>query len=270
MTILSPSRQLHSITSVMGCRLAEGALERASTLPTKERRSLLAICELMEDLGGTWAPEAWCGHVAAGTRKALKHQRAAGLEPHYLAGRLQKERRGPQGCREVYQLTPAGFERLKAERKGKQALRPATRPPRIDQASHHLLTIETSIDLLEAYGAEFSRLLGDEDLRSRKRTGQAAGADQGGTLADGKLWYLHPEEPRLRTVMIEVISGKYSDDMMRGKVSGLRGDEVVFSAPTRAAQERCARVTGLRPQGIGRSMIVPGGEIPRLPPTLEA
>lgn len=260
------SKVLHS-TNPWGVRLAPGALAEASHLPDNERRSLYLVCDLLEAMGGDWAPESWCGHVTAATRQSLKHQRDVGLTSHYLTGRLVRARRLPGDSCLAYTLTPAGVDVLASDRPPRMGRQEPTRAPRHDQAAHHLLTIEAAIDYLEVTGGDFVRLLGDEDLRSHSRRGRKTEKE---SLPDGQLWYHIPGQTSPLNQLIEVIVGKYSDDMIRGKVEGLAGQHVLFAAPTASATTRTYRQTGQVVARILCSRIVPGqGALP-LPPDLKA
>lgn len=147
----------------------------------------------------------------------------------------------------VVTLTPKGLEHLNHRRKrlGGEFIY-STRPPRPDQALHHLLTLEAAIRVLRMTRSRLIRFLGDEDLRSQSRKGRLmkAGA-QDQKLPDGRLIY-RLQSGRDMTADIELLTSKYTDQVIKTKYNEL-SERTLFFAPTQRLADRTERIVGRRP-----------------------
>ncbi|HEX7071401.1 MAG TPA: hypothetical protein VF190_11370 [Rhodothermales bacterium] len=149
----------------------------------------------------------------------------------------------------VASLSQAGENSLLAEyrRRGRATPR-LTRPPRLDQSIHHLLVVAASINVLLAANARFTRLEGDEDLRSQSRQGRrltAGAADV--AIPDGRLTYRVPGEAATRRADIEILVSKYTDEQIKKKYAELLPSGTLFFAPTRRLCDRVEALVGRRP-----------------------
>lgn len=124
-----------------------------------------------------------------------------------------------------------------------------TRPPRPDQAIHHLLLVSAAASVLYDRRATLLLLRGDEDLRSQTRVGRTiVEGDSLGKLPDGRLQYLRPDRPGVETVDIEILIANYSDEQIASKYAVL-APGTLFFAPT---ADLCHRVreSGLSEPGL--------------------
>jgi hypothetical protein len=184
--------------------------------------------DLWRDVFPTWG-------ARSDVRNRLKAMVADGL--------LEFRPLGPPRAVDLLCLTPPGVVELtRAYAQRGRVAPPTTRPPRLDQAQHHLLVVAATLLVLRQAEGRLLRLFGDEDLRSQARTGSRA---HEGRLADGRLAFSTPGRSRAE-VDIEILTSKYDDETIREKHAGLR-PETLFFAPGRRLCDRVEGLVGRRP-----------------------
>ncbi|MDQ6828121.1 MAG: hypothetical protein M3081_04565, partial [Gemmatimonadota bacterium] len=147
------------------------------------------------------------------------------------------------------------WSRLMTARAGRP-IAALSRPPRHDQAIHHLLTVQAALMLLRT-GGRLLALLGDEALRSRTRRGvRFERGIRAGSLPDGRLYYLEgvgiDSTKVRRSIDIEVLVSGYSDKAIRTKVANLPPTSTRFFVPTARLRDRVHDLTGVEPHVMPR------------------
>jgi hypothetical protein len=216
------------------CRLTGRGLDRAAGSTGELHRVLRAVAECRLPVIG-WADE---GQVIPRAFPGTD-------DPYYARYRLKAwaregliDRKMTRPAATVQMVTLAdGGVRARLEWARAEGRTPSApvRPPRMDHAIHHLLVISACQRILEERQGRFLRLLGDEDLRSREmlrrnRRSRAAGARRGSaprssegdrTLPDGWLFYAPASGGPPRSVLIEILIGKYTTDLIKEKYEKL-------------------------------------------------
>lgn len=171
------------------------------------------------------------------------------LKRYVTAGYLERKRSRSRHHVPMVTLTEIGVGLLeKAAHKEGHPMEPATRPPRLDNAVHHLLVIESAMAEARRRKAGIRKIWGDEDLRSRQRKGKKA-QGQHGALPDGRIVF----EPLIGApfeVDLEVLISKYTDVQIAEKYACL-GPDAVFYATTSRLCLRVAGLVGKRPFLLG-------------------
>jgi hypothetical protein len=122
--------------------------------------------------------------------------------------------------------------------------------PRLDEIVHHLLTVEATLTLLRSLpeGTTVAGFRGDEQLRSAARQGvnfAALAGEAAGLLPDAEVDFRDPAGG-VRTVPVELLTSKYTDETIVNKHAQLPV-ETVFFADTAQLVERTTDLTGRRP-----------------------
>lgn len=226
-------------------RLSERGRDTAArTESVPVRRTLVAIERNAAEHG--WATEedvwveAYPGHRSAATVRyqirQFEQQRWVESRIFPAAGRLR-----------IVALSPRGWIYVaKLRRQHGLPMLPLPPSPRQDQITHHLLTVHAALYVLRNTGGTLLGYSNDESLRSEQRKGRKTQrGDELGALPDGRLTYRLPDG-RLGRAEIEVLSSKYTDQMLVDKHAAL-GPGTTFFAMTRRLADRVERLTAHRP-----------------------
>ena len=143
-----------------------------------------------------------------------------------------------------YQLTDAGIREYEALRRDPNLA--SVRAPRVDQMGHHLLTAQVATLVVIHSGGELLRLEGDETMRSESRKGKRSRTRfSKEKLSDGRLRFRDSNNAD-RIAEIEILTSKYSDDVITAKYRDLP-EHTIFAAPTNRLVRRTKRLTGRSP-----------------------
>lgn len=227
-------------------RLTRLGRYEASNNSSQRIRHVLVTIEKHASEPDSWADEDDIWQEAFRTysqRKAVRHRLRQMIQKGWIEEGLYPFFSGIA----VVTLTPKGLEVLNRERqrRGREIIQP-TRPPRLDQAVHHLLTLEAAIRVLRMTRSRLIRFWGDEDLRSHARKGRALKAQiQDEKLPDGRLFY-QLKSGRNMTADIELLTSKYTDQVIKKKYKEL-SERTLFFALTERLAKRTERIVGRRP-----------------------
>lgn len=150
----------------------------------------------------------------------------------------------------LLRVTDAGLALIRNEERTSR--RPAinsTRPPRLDQAVHHLLVLLAAAQLADTRDLAVHSVWGDEELRSRTRRGrEATPGSRFPALPDGRVTFVDEEGGRTEAA-IEVIVSGYTDPQIRNKYDALPAT-TVYAVVSRNLADR---IVGL---GLPRPLLV--------------
>jgi hypothetical protein len=232
-------------------RLTNAGRCRALGSSGRIRRVLTAVHGAADPALDGWSDElvVW---EAAFPGIAAAHAVRARLTAAVKAGYLERRATRPLKRVPVVSLTAPGEQRLTDWRRtsfvdARAGVLAPTRVPRPDQVVHHLLAVSAAIQVLHASGAEFVRLLGDEDLRSSSRQGRVlTRGETDMALPDARLAYRRSGTDAVSTADIEILVGSYANAKIVEKYRRLPPGTLYF-APTALLQDRVAALDLPRP-----------------------
>lgn len=241
-------KALHSIER-HSYRIAPRAIAYIHDTADGETRRVLNAIRALGGLGSMlWVDERSLWEHAYPTYRKRSHVRWR-LKQFVEKGLLEHREETPPKRLLLIKLSDKGREYLlrSYQRRGSKPP-PFVRPPRLDQAVHHLLVLESALRILAQSKHTFVLLLGDEELRSRSRMGRILAAGmQDEALPDGRLYYRHFATNQIDHIDIEILTSKYSDEQIRKKYAQLPHGRTLFFACGPRLCQRAKLLTGHTP-----------------------
>lgn len=209
-----------------------------------DRKALEAILECALPSGWADEDDVWEEAFPGYSDRSHVRQRLNALQKQDLIRILTYP---SPGRIHAFELGEKGLATLNEGRneRGEQRFE-ATLAPRLDEAVHHLLTVQAACYIVCATKGDVIRLWGDRDLRSETRQGRTLEADVHDVkLPDGRLVYRSPGGKE-QTVDVEILTSKYTDEDIRQKYQELHPDTLFFT-PTERLADRTEALVGKRP-----------------------
>lgn len=235
------------VTTARGLRAQEQDLYRVTPLGQEAlarahprvRTVLEAVMAMAFEGGEGWAalPEIWrMAFPGWRTERRVRARLTEFVRRGHLAHRMSR----PRGRSLLLTLTRQGRDEALRRylSRGHAAPLPA-RPPRQDQAIHHIWTVRAAMREAAARTGRIVRLAGDTELRSDARRGRRSKKKMRHLpLPDGRL-ELRVNGSRA-DVPIEVLTVGYSDKMIRDKHKELPPMTVYYAASPRVVERTVA------------------------------